>query len=229
MTIANVEKKPGGRPKGSTGNGKTANERIARAQRNFAVEQTNIEIEAQRAQLAVLKSIEQRKLQQQERVDALYAKQESKRAPQAQIDQTITLALLVALGAITFIATAVLTADGTIASAALARFAFPWMAFILFGAVEVAILAFMLMYYVKGSRIDYDGKPVKAGQWFVAMVFAAIVAVALSVYHVLDLYEFDWSNPDLYVGIAIRLVVSLLFIFVSKGLASTIFAKAIRF
>jgi hypothetical protein len=157
-----------------------------------------------------------------------YAAQEAKRAPQAQIDQAVTLWVLIGLAAVTFVATAILTADGTIAAAEAASFAFDWMAFVLFGAVEVAILAFMLMYYVKGSRVEYDGTPVKAVQWFVAMVFAASVAVALSVYHVLDEYDFDFSDVDMYVGIVIRLVVSLLFVFVSKGLASTIFARAVR-
>lgn len=157
-----------------------------------------------------------------------YEAQEAKRAPQAQIDQRVTLVTLIVLAAVMFIATAILTADGTIASAVLARFAGTWMAYVLFGAIEVAVLVFMLVYYVKGSRVDDDGKPVVAVQWFVAMVFASMVAVGLSIYHVLDVYEFAWTDPDMWVGISIRLVVALFFVLVSKALASTIFAKAIR-
>lgn len=155
---------------------------------------------------------------------ARFEKQEAKRAPQFQIDQIGTLGLLGLLGAVMFIATAILTADGTISSAALSRFAEPYMAFVLFGAVEVAILVFMLTYYIKGSR--ESGWAVTG--WFVGMVGASIVAVGLSVYHVFDLYEFAWLDPDMWVGVSIRLVVSLFFVLVSKALASVLFAKTIR-
>jgi hypothetical protein len=159
---------------------------------------------------------------------ARYEEQEAKRAPQFQIDQRGTLVLLVILGAVMFIATAVLTADGTIFSSAAARFGSPVLSFILFGAVEVAVLVFLLAYYMKGSRSREDGTPEVAVQWFVAMVFASTVAVALNVYHVLDVYEYDWSEPDLYVGVGIRVVVALFFVLVSKSLASVLFAKAVR-
>lgn len=158
-----------------------------------------------------------------------YLKQEAKRAEQVQIDQKGTLWLLGGLGIVTFLTTAVLTADGTIGSAATARFAYPWMGFLLFGAIEVAILAFMLLYYVRGSRVDIEtGKPQPALQWFVASVFASAIAVAASVYHVAELYEFDLSDPDLWVGAALRTVIAVFFVLISKGLASVIFAKALR-
>lgn len=227
LAINESEKRRPGRPKGS-GSGKTHLEKIERAKRNFAVEQTEIELSVQRSQLAELAETQRRKEERQARVNELYARQEARRAPQAQVDQAATLITLIFLGAITFIATAVLTADGTIAAAELARFEYDWMGFVLFGAVEVAILGFMLMYYVKGSRVGYDGKPVAAAQWFVAMVFAATITVGLSIYHVMDVYDFDWENFDMWVGVVIRFVVSFLFVLVSKGLASTIFARAIQ-
>jgi len=227
MTIAISEGRPG-RPKGSRGNGKTPEEKIKRAKRNFAVEQTEIDIAAQRAQLTVLHNIQRRKEEQQKRVDALYTKQEERRAPQFQIDQTPTLWLLIALGAIMFIATAILTADGTIGASAAARFITPEFGYLLFGAIEVAILVFMLVYYVEGSRIGYDGKPPKATRWFVGMIAASGVAVALSVYHVIDLYSFDWLNIEMWVGVAIRITITVFFVLVSKALASVLFAKAIQ-
>jgi len=158
--------------------------------------------------------------QKQER----YAAQERKRAPQFQIDQTGTLWLLMVLLSLTFLATAALTADGTIASAALSEFANDWMAWVLFGSVEVAVLTFMLTYYVKGSR----EKGWNVTGWFIAMISAAAVGVGLSVYHVLDVYNFDWLNPDMWVGVAIRLVVSVFFVLVSKAGASVLFAKTIE-
>jgi len=153
-----------------------------------------------------------------------FIEQESKRAPQFQIDQTATLGILGGLAAIMFIATAILTADGTISSAALSRFADPWQAFVLFGAVEVAILVFMLTYYVKGSR---EKGPQVTG-WFVAMIAASGVAIALSSYHVIDLYDFAWTDPDMWVGVSIRFVVSLFFVLVSKAMASVLFAEPVH-
>ena len=166
---------------------------------------------------------------QQELLHKRYMAQESKRAEQIQIDQKGTLWLLGSLAVVTFITTAILTADGTIGSAATARFFAPEFGFLLFGAIEVAILAFMLMYYVQGSRVDPEtGKPLPALQWFVASVFSSGVAVAASVYHVLELYDFDWSDPNLYVGAALRTVAALFFVLISKGVATVLFAKAIK-
>ena len=165
--------------------------------------------------------------EQRARVAELYAKQESARAPQFQIDQRVTLWTLSALAAIMFVAAAVLTADGTIGSAIAARFAWPWMGYLLFGVFEIAILVFMLLYYVRGSRVDYDGKRVSSLHWFAAMVFAASVTVAASAYHVMDLYNYDFASIDLWVGIGLRVIAALFFVLVSKGLASVIFAKSI--
>lgn len=166
---------------------------------------------------------------QQEFLQKRYLEQEAKRANQIQIDQKGTLWLLGSLAIITFITTAILTADGTIGSAATAKFFAPEMGFLLFGAIEVAVLAFMLMYYVLGSRVDPEtGGRLPALQWFVASVFASGIAVAASVYHVLELYEFDWSNPDLYVGAGLRTVVAVFFVLISKGVATVLFAKALK-
>lgn len=228
LSTTSPASRTGGRPVGSRGNGKTQNEKIARAKRNFEVEKTEIAIEAERAQIAVLRAVEKRKEEQQARVDKLYNTQESKRAPQMQIDQPVTLWVLVGLAIITFLATALLTADGTIGAAAAARFATDWMGFVVFGVFEVATLAFMLMYYVRGSRIDIiTGKQVNSSQWFVAMVFASIITVGLSAYHVLDLYDYDIANIDVWVGIGIRVTASLFFVLISKGIAGVLFAKAI--
>lgn len=217
----------GGRPRGSRGNGKTAQEKLRRIENAKLVRAAEIEAQAQAARDKVRAEIELRREASQARKFDLYDAQESKRAPQFQIDQKGTLYILGALAIITFLTTAILTADGTIGAAESARFAFPAFGFILFGAFEVAILAFMLMYYVLGSRVDYDGNRVKSGQWFVAMVVAAGLTVALSVYHVLDLYGYDWLSVDMWFGIGIRLAVAVFFVLVSKGVANVLFAKAV--
>lgn len=166
--------------------------------------------------------------EQQKRRHEMYAKQESSRAPQFQIDQRFTLWLLSALAAFTFISTAALTADGTIGAAASAKFAIDWFGYLLFGAFEVAILAFMLVYYVQGSRIDHYGEPIPATRWFVMMVAVAGLTVALSVYHVLDLYEYAWLSVDMWVGIFVRFAVAVCFVITSKAVASVLFAKAVH-
>lgn len=218
----------GGRPRGTTGNGKSAKERIARAKREFEVEEHKAELDAKRVEVSLLQATTSRKSEQAKRVHEKYVVQEERRAPQFQIDQRGTLILLASLAGIMFITTAVLTADGTIGSAAAARYAFPWFGFLLFGAIEVAVLVFLLVYYVRGSRINYDGTPVKAAQWFVAMIVASIVAVGASVYHVIDLYAYDWASIDMWVGIGLRLTTTVFFVLVAKAVATVLFAKAVR-
>jgi len=232
MTIVTQNPQPPerapGRPKGSRGNGKTAREKIIRIENATLVRQAEIAAQAQEARDKILSQVEARRAQQADRVFSTYEKQEVKRSPQFQIDQRGTLLLLVGLAIVMFITTAILTADGTVGSAGAAQFFSPVLGFVLFGAFEVGILVFLLLYYIRGSRIDIiTGKRVKAIQWFVAAVAVSAITVALSAYHVLDLYDYDYSNIDLWVGIAIRVAVSVLFVVVSKGIAGVLFAQAI--
>ena len=208
-------KSTGGRPTGPGGNGKTLKEIAAREERTLARIELERSVTEARATAEDIAKITELRVRQREAVRENYLKQEQQRAPQQQIDTSIVLKILIALAAVTFLTTAVLTADGTIGSAVAARFASPVFGFILFGAFEVAILAFMLIYYVLGSRIDYDGNPVPATRWFVAMVVASGVTVGLSVYHVLDLYNYEWLSIAMWVGIGIRIVVALFFVIIS--------------
>lgn len=216
-----------GRPVGSRGNGKTMAEIVAREKRKLAIIEMESKATEARAAAEEISKITELRAEQKARVTETYVKQEAARAPQFQIDQRPTLYLLGALAALMFVAAAVLTADGTIGSAAAARFVEPWMGFLLFGVFEVAILVFMLLYYVTGSRVDYEGKRVPSEHWFWLMVFASAVTVIASAYHVMDVYDYDFANIDLWVGIGLRVVAALFFVLVSKGIASVLFAKAI--
>lgn len=229
MTIEPMSQPTPGRPKGSVGNGKTLKEIAAREERNLARMRTQQTIAEARNAAEDLGRIAELKAKQRARLHEQYNVQESKRAPQFQIDQTVTLWTLGALSAIMFIATAILSADGTIGAAITAHYAVSWFGYLLFGAVEIAVLVFMLTYYVLGSRIDYEGNPIKATPWFIAMIVAAGAAVALSVFHVLDVYRFDFTSIDLWVGVGIRLVTTVFFVIVSKALATVLFARAIQF
>lgn len=222
------ERRGPGRPAGSRGNGKTAKEKIARIENAQLVRAAEVRAMAAEAKLKIIQQVEERRAKQGDRVFDTYEAQETKRSPQFQIDQKGTLYLLVGLAVVMFLTTAVLTADGTIGSAGAARFISPVLGFVLFGAFEVGILVFLLLYYIRGSRINIiTGKRVKSIQWFIAAVAVSALTVALSAYHVMDLYEYDWSSIDLYVGIGIRVAVSVLFVLISKGIAGVLFAQAI--
>lgn len=239
VVIPAPEPKRGGRPVGSRGNGKTHRERIDRIQRRAEVSQMEIaesravakaqldaDMERARANIAV--QIADRTTKQAQRVIATYEAQEVKRAPQIQVDQPFTFWTLTALAGLTFLATALLTADGTIGAAEAAEFAVPAFSFVLFLVFEVATLAFMLMYYMRGSRIDIiTGQRIPAVQWFVAMVVASVLTILLSTYHVLDVYDYDWTNIDMWVGTLIRVTASVFFVLISKGIAGVLFAKAL--
>lgn len=158
-----------------------------------------------------------------------YEAQEAARAPRVQIDQKVTMWVLIVIGALIFIATAILTADGTIGSATAARYASPAFSFLMFFATEVAVLGCLLIYYMLGSRVDDEtGEPNKATRWFFASMSATTLAAAYSTYHVLDLYAYDWESIDMWVGVSIRLSTTVFFAIISKGLANVIFAKAVR-
>lgn len=216
----------GGRPKGS--GDKVMKDLVQREQRKLA--RIEFEEQANTARRAAedLQRITALRAEQKDRVHQQYVTQEQKRAPQFQIDTVVTLVILGVMGLIMFLATAILTADGTIGAAESAKYAVPWFGYVLFGSIEVAILVFLLVYYVRGSRIDYEGNPVEARQWFVAAIAGSVVAVGLSAYHVLDEYNFDWSNGAMYVGIAIRLTTTIFFVLISKAVATVLFARAVR-
>ena len=210
------------------GNGKTAKEMLQREERRLAIQQIEARAREAQSEADSLNKVREIRAAQRALKFDRYEQQEQKRASQFQIDQKATIILLLALTAVTFLATAVLTADGTIGAAAAAEFISPQFAFILFGAYEVAILVFMLLFYVIGSRIDDDGNPIPAVHWFVAMVVASSLTAMLSVYHVLDIYNYEWTNIDMWVGVIIRLSVAVFFVIVSKGAASALFAKAVN-
>lgn len=224
-----------GRPAGSSGNGKTVREmedRVKRIDASVAVKrriaQAELEVQAEKARTEMAIQIADRRTAQANRVIQTYEAQEKVRAPQLQIDQKPIFWILIGIATLVFLSTAALTADGTIGAAESARFGITWFSYILFFVFEASTLGFMLMYYIRGSRIDIlTGKRVEARQWFVAMLFSAVLTVVLSTYHVLDLYEYEWSNIDMWFGIGIRVTAATFFVIISKGIAGVIFAKAL--
>lgn len=224
-----------GRPSGASGNGKTIREmeeRVKKIDAQVAIKhrlaQANLEIKAAESRAEMAIAIADRRKAQADRVIETYEAQEVVRAPQLQIDQKPIFWILIVIAGAVFLSTALLTADGTIGAAESARFGIDWFSYILFFVFEASTLGFMLMYYIRGSRIDIiTGQRVKASQWFVAMLISAILTVVLSTYHVLDLYGYAWGSIDMWFGIGIRITAATFFVIISKGIAGVIFAKAL--
>lgn len=173
-----------------------------------------------------------RQLQEREAQNAKqerYARQEAKRATRVQIDTNNTLYLLIGLTIVMFATSAVLVANGTIQVAAYIGLAFDWMAWMVFGAVEVAILVFLGMYLIIGSRSPEDGDGPKAAlPWFGLMIAFSFITIAANAFHTVEFWQYDWSEPRLWVGTALSVVVPLSYVLAAKGLSRVVFARAVR-
>lgn len=180
-----------------------------------------------------------RKLSDREKINAAlgdtvvdrYIQQEAKRATRQQIDQPATLKILIALTVLSFVSSAVLVAEGTALVAQYMIFpkGFESFGYLVFGSVEVAILALMLLYLLVGSRPDEldPSKPAPANRWFVAMGVFVGITVLCQVFKTLDGWEYAWTEPKMWVGIVLSTIVPLSYVLISKGLSTAVFARAI--
>lgn len=158
-----------------------------------------------------------------------YLQQESKRATRPQIDQNGTLYLSIALSVITFLASAALVANGTIAVAIFMGLAADWLAWLVFGALEVAILTFLLFYLMIGSRSEEQGGGEKSARlWFRLMVAFSGIVILANGFHAVEYWDFQWAEPRMYVGMVLAMIVPLSYVLVSKGLSTVVFAKPIK-
>lgn len=158
-----------------------------------------------------------------------YIAQERKRATRQQIDQPATLNILISLTVASFLASAVLVAEGTALVAQYMVLPFAWFGYLVFGSVEVAILALMLLYLLIGSRPDEADptKPGKATRWFVAMSVFVGITIICQVFKTLDGWDYAWTEPRMWVGVLLSTVVPLSYVLISKGLSTAVFARAI--
>lgn len=157
-----------------------------------------------------------------------YLEQERNRAVRPQIDQLWTLWVLVGLSILSFITSAVLVANGTIAVATFMGLAIAWMAWLVFGAIELMILVTLLGYLIIGSRIDEEtGKPADASLWFWVMVSFSAITILANGFHTLEHWNFAWGEPRMWAGIVLSMIVPFSFILVSKMLSVVVFAKPI--
>lgn len=160
-----------------------------------------------------------------------YIAQEAKRATRWQIDQNGTLIGLAVLAGLSFIGSVIVTLDGTVKVAVdTMRYGEEvWKGYAVYAAIEVAILALLVIYLVVGSRPSEKdpNKPATSWGWFVAMLAFSGVTVLSQVFKVLTAWEFEWSSPSMYVGILLSIVVPLSYVLISKALSTVVFARAI--
>ena len=159
--------------------------------------------------------------------NALYAKQESKRAPKVQVDQGIVLWTWIVGIVIAFVTSAVVSFNGITAVAQYVGLTAPWMASLFFFFIELMYVLFLIAYLVLRSRIDEDGKPEKAGGAFWGMFLFGSIAVIANGFHTLDYWQYEWTNPQMWAGTILSIAAPVAIISASKMASRVVFAKAI--
>lgn len=160
--------------------------------------------------------------------NALYAKQESKRAPKVQVDQGIVLWTWIVGIVIAFVTSAVVSFNGITAVAQYVGLAAPWMSGLFFFFIELMYVLFLIAYLVLQSRIDEDGNPEKSGGAFWGMFLFGAIAVAANGFHTLDYWQYEWTNPQMWAGVILSIAAPIAIISASKMASRVVFAKAIQ-
>jgi hypothetical protein len=160
--------------------------------------------------------------------NALYAKQESRRAPKVQVDQGIVLWTWIIGIVIAFGTSAVVSFNGITAVATYVGLAAPWMATLFFFFVELMYVLFLMAYLVLRSRIDENGKSERSGGAFWGMFMFGAIAVAANGFHTLDFWNYEWLNPQMWAGIVLSVAAPIAIISASKMASRVVFAKSIQ-
>jgi hypothetical protein len=160
--------------------------------------------------------------------NALYAKQEAKRAPKVQIDQGIVLWTWIIGIVIAFGTSAIVSFNGITAVAEYVGLAAPWMATLFFFFIELMYVLFLMAYLVLKSRIDEQGNPERAGGAFWGMFMFGAIAVAANGFHTLDFWQYEWTNPQMWAGIILSIAAPIAIISASKMASRVVFAKSIQ-
>jgi hypothetical protein len=160
--------------------------------------------------------------------NALYAKQEARRAPKVQIDQGIILWTWIIGIVIAFVSSAIVSFNGITAVAEYVGLSAPWMATLFFFFIELMYVLFLMAYLVLRSRIDENGKPERSGGAFWGMFMFGAIAVAANGFHTLDFWNYEWLNPQMWAGIVLSIAAPIAIISASKMASRVVFAKSIQ-
>lgn len=156
-----------------------------------------------------------------------YQKQEDKRAPKVQIDQTFVLRVWVVGILVAFATSAVVSFNGITAVAEFVGLSAPWMGGLFFFFIELMYLLFLMAYLILGSRVDENGKKEKTlGAIFGMFAFGG-VAVLANGFHTIDFWQYDFLEPRMWAGLVLSMAAPLAIISASKMASRVVFAKAV--
>jgi len=157
----------------------------------------------------------------------MYEKQESRRAPNVQIDQKLVLwSWILGIG-VAFISSAIVSFNGITSVATFVGLSQNWMAGLFFFFIELMYLLYLIAYLVLGSRVDEDGTPEKTNGALWGMIAFGGIAVLANAFHTLDFWEFDWLSPQMWAGVVLSISAPIAIISASKMASRVVFAKAI--
>lgn len=164
----------------------------------------------------------ERAAREQERLDAAYELQESKRAVRIQVDQNMTLWVwLVGLG-VGFISSAIVSFNGITGVAPLVGLSADWMAYLFFFFVEVFYLVFLFAYLLQASRGEKG-----IGSQFGFFLFGGI-AVLANAFHTIQYHEYNLVSVETWAGVVLSVSAPVAIIAASKLASTVVFAKAVR-
>ena len=159
---------------------------------------------------------------------AMYAKQESKRAPKVQIDQKLVLWTWIIGILVAFVSSALVSFNGITAVAEFVGLSQPWMGSLFFFFIELMYLLFLIAYLLLSSRMNEDGNPERTGGAFWGMFAFGAIAVIANGFHTIDFWEYDFLEPRMWAGTVLSISAPIAIIAASKMASRVVFAKAIN-
>ena len=160
--------------------------------------------------------------------NALYAKQEAKRAPKVQVDQGMVLWTWIVGIVIAFVSSGIVSFNGITAVAEYVGLSAPWMATLFFFFIELMYVLFLMAYLVLRSRIDENGKQERSAGALWGMIMFGAIAVAANGFHTLDFWQYEWTNPQMWAGVILSIAAPIAIISASKMASRVVFAKSIQ-
>jgi hypothetical protein len=159
---------------------------------------------------------------------AMYAKQESKRAPKVQIDQKLILWTWIIGIIVAFVSSAVVSFNGITAVAQFVGLSVDWIGYLFFFFIELMYLLFLMAYLLLASRVDEDGKPERTAGAFWGMFSFGAIAVLANAFHTIDFWNYDFLEPRMWAGVVLSVAAPIAIISASKMASRVVFAKAIK-
>lgn len=156
-----------------------------------------------------------------------FEQQEAKRAPKVQIDQKITLYLWIAGIAIAFLASAFVSYNGITAVAEFVGLTAAWMESLFFFFIELMYLLFLIAYLLLSSRVQDNGEKERTFGAVMGMFSFGGIAVIANGFHTIDFWNYDFTEPRLWVGTLLAISAPLAIISASKMASRVVFAKAV--